>query len=131
EPQREPVAREQRADARRTRDGAFERRPSLRAEHRLAVVEVDQAGGASRGLILSDHQLAGARDGGPVDPTEIVALLVAAHRVVLLPGSKELAGARAADVRHARRLSRCTQVLDLRRDEQLVAAVEQDAPARE
>ena len=128
EPQREAVACEQRADARGVGHGALERLAALGPEHRLSVVEVDQPGRPAGRLVLTDHQRAGPRDRGPVDPAEVVAFLVAAHRVVLLAAAQQLARPRAADVRDARRLGRGTEVLDLRRHEELVTAVQEDAP---
>ena len=124
EPEREAAAREQDPQGGRDRDRPLERLPVRRSEHPLAGVQEHQPVGAPRRFVLADHQLAGAGDARPVDPAEVVALVVLAHRVVLLAGPEQVPRPRGAHVRPERRVRRAGQVLDLRGDDELLALVE-------
>jgi hypothetical protein len=65
-------------------------------------VDEQDGGRSTRGLVLSDHQLAAAGNAGPMDPSQIVALHVGPHRVELVAGAEQVLGQREP-ARHAER----------------------------
>ena len=97
--QREAALGEQLAERGGHRDGALEPGRVRLAERVPAVVQEDEPAGASRRLVLADHEVAGARHRRPVDASQVVTDLVLPHRVVLLARAEELPGPRGAPVR--------------------------------
>ena len=79
-----------------------------------AGVEEDEPARAPGGLVLADHELAGAGHRRPVDPPQVVALLVAAHRVELLARAEQLPRAGGAEARPDGGVGPPSEVLDLR-----------------
>ena len=109
----------------RPRPRARTRGRAVWPERAVAGVQEDEPVGAPRRLVLADHQLARAGDARPVDPTEVVALLVLAHRVVLLAGAEEVACVREAPTFAPNAASGVpVEVLDLGCHEQVLALVE-------
>ena len=127
EAEHEAPTREEHADRGRGRDAPLERGRVGAAEGGDARIEEDEPARPPGRLVLADHQVARAGDRRPVDPPKIVTLLVGAHRVVLLAGPEQLSGSRGAEGRPRRRVRRGAEVLDLGRDEELLALVELEA----
>src|SRR5439155_25930968 len=72
-------------------DGSFEGGRSGRTQRSASVVEEHRGDGTARAFILPDHQVAGTRDAWPVDPAQVIAGYVLAHRVELGRRAEELA----------------------------------------
>ena len=106
------------------RDGALEGGGVGLPERMAPVVQEHEPARAPGRLVLADHQVARACHRRPVDPSQIVTELVLAHRVVLLAGPEELSRPGGPPVRAEARVGGGEEVLDLRRDEQLVDLVE-------